>query len=46
MEFSVIPQPAAMQQHGDAPVFRLTRLCNLHADADSRLANEELLRFL
>ena len=46
MEYSVIPQPAHMKQHGDAPVFRLTRLCNLHADEKSRLAKEELLRFL
>ncbi len=46
MEFSVIPQPAEMRLHGDRPVFRLTRLCNLHADDESRLAKEELLRFL
>ena len=46
MEYSVIPQPAHLKQHGDAPVFRLTRLCNLHADEKSRLAKEELLRFL
>ena len=46
MEFSVIPQPAQMRLHGDRPVFHLTRLCNLHADDESRLAKEELLRFL
>ena len=46
MEFSVIPQPAEMRLHGDRPVFHLTRLCNLHADDESRLAKEELLRFL
>ncbi len=46
MEFSVIPQPAEMHLHGDRPVFRLTRLCNLHADDESRLAKEALLRFL
>jgi len=45
MAFSVIPQPAHMTV-GDAPVFRLTRLCNLHADEASALAKAELLRFL
>lgn len=44
MAFSIIPQPASMRC-GDAPVFRLTRLCNLHADEGSALAKAELLRF-
>ena len=45
MSFSIIPQPAHMTA-GEAPVFRLTRLCNLHADDKSALAKAELDRFL
>ena len=44
MPFSIIPQPASMTV-GETPVFRLTKLCNLHADDESVLAKAELDRF-
>ncbi len=46
MTFSVLPQPRAFRVLSDAPVFRLTYLCNLRALPEAADAEADLTAFL
>ena len=46
MALFVLPQPRAFSVANDAPVFRLTELCNLRATPEAADAEEDLCAFL
>ena len=46
MALFVLPQPRAFSVANDAPVFRLTELCNLRATSEAADAEEDLCAFL